>query len=434
MKKVRIGEIARHRKGSIVIHDDIEYKLCRVQLHRRGVVLREIRRGSEIKTKKQQICRNGDLVVAEMDAKFGGYGFIGEDLDGAIVSSHYYLFELDIQKINWQYFQVLIHSGIIQNQIEAKGSTNYSSIRAWEFLDYIIPLPDLETQTVIANRFQFCHNTKLSLHLQSDKQASLIKKLRQTIFQEAIEGKLTVEWRKKNFNLTNGKNHASSLLEIIKGEKDLIKNSKMCKEQPLPPINDDEKSFVLPHGWAWCRLGEVTNYGQTEKCRNIKNDTWVLDLEDIEKETSQLLQKVCYKDRNSLSDKNIFYKDYVLYGKLRPYLDKVIVADEDGVATTELVPIRTFNGLSPQYLKLILKSNFFIKYAMSKVSGMKMPRLGTKDAQMAVIPLAPLAEQSAIVEKVNNLLPRIIELEKKLLDCKKTSEMLMQSVLREAFA
>ncbi|BBO16314.1 conserved hypothetical protein [Candidatus Brocadia pituitae] len=86
-KTVKLAEVLRHRKGNILINNDKEYSLCRVQLHRRGVVLREKKMGSQIKTKKQQVCRAGDLVVAEMDAKFGGYGFIPDYLDGAIVSS-----------------------------------------------------------------------------------------------------------------------------------------------------------------------------------------------------------------------------------------------------------------------------------------------------------------------------------------------------------
>ncbi len=94
-QKVKLGEVLTHKKYSIKIDDDTEYKLCRVRLHRRGVLLRGKQFGHEIKTKKQQVCKSGDLIVAEMDAKFGGYGFIPDELDGAIVSSHYYLYELD---------------------------------------------------------------------------------------------------------------------------------------------------------------------------------------------------------------------------------------------------------------------------------------------------------------------------------------------------
>lgn len=269
---------------------------------------------------------------------------------------------------------------------------------------------------------------------QNEKQEDKLIQLHQQVLHEGIEGKLTEKWRYEHPRLISGDNHAFKLLEKIKLEKDrLVKEGKLKKEKSSPAITEGEKPFALPEGWVWTRLGEVTNYGHMEKAKDIKDDTWVLDLEDIEKETSQLLQRVVFGDKNSLSMKNTFHKGYVLYGKLRPYLDKVIVAGEDGVATTELVPIKCYEGLDPNYLRLVLKTRFFIKYAMSKVSGMKMPRLRTKNAQLALIPLPPFREQEAIVEKVSKIMEMINELKKQILERKEQSEILMQSVLREAF-
>ncbi|MFM6117679.1 MAG: restriction endonuclease subunit S [Sphaerospermopsis kisseleviana] len=170
---VKLKEILRHQKikdRSFQIDDATEYKLCRVQIHRKGVVLRQRQFGHEIKTKKQQLCRTGDLIVAEMDAKFGGYGFIPGDLDGAIVSSHYYLYEVDYSKVTQEYLEVLINTDYIQNQIEAKGSTNYSSIRAWEFLEYTIPLPNLDVQNNISKKFKTFANFKSDFLIENEKQ------------------------------------------------------------------------------------------------------------------------------------------------------------------------------------------------------------------------------------------------------------------------
>ena len=75
MKMVPLSKVLRHRKDKITIDDSTNYKLCRVQLHRRGVVLRQMMSGAKIRTKTQQVCKRGDFIVAEMDAKVGGYGF-----------------------------------------------------------------------------------------------------------------------------------------------------------------------------------------------------------------------------------------------------------------------------------------------------------------------------------------------------------------------
>ena len=248
--------------------------------------MREKKSGSQIKTKKQQVCRAGDLVVAEMDAKFGGYGFIPDYLEGAIVSSHYYLYELDKNKITQEYFEILIKTDFIQNQIEAKGSTNYSSIRAWEFLDYEIPLQSIALQNIIAAKYLKHSRFKEDLGIELHTQLKYLSQLRQRILQEAVEGKLTAKWREQYPDLISGNNHASKLLEKIKAEKErLIKEDKINKEKPLPPITDEEKPFVLPEGWVWCRLGIISiniHYGFNASSIPNKQDVRLLRITDIQ--------------------------------------------------------------------------------------------------------------------------------------------------------
>jgi len=130
----------------------------------------------------------------------------------------------------------------------------------------------------------------------------------------------------------------------------------------------------------------------------------VLDLEDVEKDTGRVLQWKTFAERRSQSDKNVFRNGDVLYGKLRPYLNKVVVADRDGVCTTEILPVRPLAGISSQYLKIALQSPYFVAYVNSKSYGMKMPRLGTEDGRSAAIPLPPLAEQHRIVARVEELM------------------------------
>src|SRR5205814_84561 len=81
-------------------------------------------------------------------------------------------------------------------------------------------------------------------------QQTLITQLRQSILQEAVQGKLI----KQNKN----DEPASELLKRIKAEKEkLIKQGKLKKEKPLPPITENEIPYQLPEGWVWCRLGET---------------------------------------------------------------------------------------------------------------------------------------------------------------------------------
>lgn len=156
-------------------------------------------------------------------------------------------------------------------------------------------------------------------------------------------------------------------------------------------------------------MGDVSNYGQciSVSVDEIGDDSWVLELEDIEKDSGRILQRLAKKDRRISGTRHRFKKGQVLYSKLRTYLNKVLVADEDGFCTTEIIPITPVNGLSPLYLNLVLRSPYFLNYTASCGYGVKMPRLGTNDARKAIIPLPPFQEQCRIVSKTKELLSEL---------------------------
>ncbi len=233
-----------------------------------------------------------------------------------------------------------------------------------------------------------------------------IKKLRGLILELAVRGKLVSQ--------DPSDEPANVLLAKIEKEKmRLEKEGEYSGRKPLPEIAKGDEYFSLPNGWAWSRLGEVTNYGITDKAEpeDVAGDTWVLDLEDIEKETSKLLIKNRFAEKPFRSSKNRFKRGDVIYGKLRPYLDKVLVADEAGVCTTEMVPVRGYGGISPFFLRLVMKTPYFIKYADDSTHGMNLPRMGTDKACMALFPLAPISEQRRIVAKVDELMALCDQLE-----------------------
>jgi len=149
-----LGIIIKYRKDFIQIDDTQTYKRCRVQCHAQGIVLRDIVQGAEIKTKKQQLCRKGEFLVAEIDAKVGGFGIVPEKLDGAIVSSHYFLFQINEQLIDRSFFYFCIQTPTFRDQVTAQGSTNYAAIRPQEVLTYQIPLPPLDEQQRIVVRIE----------------------------------------------------------------------------------------------------------------------------------------------------------------------------------------------------------------------------------------------------------------------------------------
>ncbi|WP_414151716.1 restriction endonuclease subunit S [Acetobacterium carbinolicum] len=226
--------------------------------------------------------------------------------------------------------------------------------------------------------------------------------LKNSILQLAIQGKLVEQ------KVEEGT--AKELLEKIAAEKkQLIQEGKIKKQKALPAIKEDEIPFDIPDSWEWVRLGELCNYGKCNSipATKIPKEAWLLDLEDIEKDTGRILNKKRMKDVKSNSSKHIFNTGNVLYSKLRPYLNKVVIADEDGYSTSEILPLDFGMNIFDRYAQIVLMSPYFINYTVKCSYGVKMPRLGTTDGQLAVFPLPPLEEQKRIVAKIEELMPYV---------------------------
>lgn len=227
-----------------------------------------------------------------------------------------------------------------------------------------------------------------------------VPRLRRFILDLAVRGKLVEQ--------DPNDEPASELLKRIKLER-ARQTTKVAarKNRSGGQVDVVEPPFVLPESWEWSTLGEIARYGLPDKVdsnREISPDTWVLDLEDIEKDTSRLVERVTSSSRPFQSSKTKFKQGDVLFGKLRPYLNKVIVADVDGVCTTEIVPVRGASGVVPEFTRLVLKSPLTMERVDRLMYGMKMPRLGTDDALLLSFPLSPTAEQHRIVAKVDELM------------------------------
>ena len=160
--------------------------------------------------------------------------------------------------------------------------------------------------------------------------------------------------------------------------------------------------FEIPDNWVWTTLGEISNYGDSNNVSvtDIADDEWILELEDLEKDTASIIQILSKKERSIKGVRHKFKKGDVLYSKLRTYLNKVLVAPQIGYCTTEIIPFNSYCGISTHYLCHVLRSAYFLDYTQQCGYGVKMPRLSTNDACKGMIPLPPLAEQHRIVAEI----------------------------------
>ena len=174
-----------------------------------------------------------------------------------------------------------------------------------------------------------------------------------------------------------------------------------------------EPRHSIPDNWMWAPIGMIFYYdaGTKTEPKILEQNSWLLELEDLEKDTGRLLTRSTVSDRKPQSTKSKFQANDILYGKLRPYLNKVFVADRAGYSSTEIVALRPIFPLSSEYCKLALRRPDFVEYVTRLGQGTKMPRLRTEDAVIAPFPLPPLAEQHRIVAKVDELMALCDQLE-----------------------
>ena len=199
---------------------------------------------------------------------------------------------------------------------------------------------------------------------------------------------------------------ASELLERIAKEKARLVKAGEIKKNRTKPVRMTETPFALPQSWKWASIGDIFLYdaGTKREPAKLNKSEWLLELEDVEKDTGRLLARIHVSGRASKSTKSEFRVGDILYGKLRPYLNKVLVADKPGYSTTEIVSLRPYLPICSPYCALALRRPDFVAYVTRLGQGTKMPRLRTEDAIIAPFPLPPLAEQHRIVAKVDELM------------------------------
>lgn len=147
------------------------------------------------------------------------------------------------------------------------------------------------------------------------------------------------------------------------------------------------------------KLGEVCKVSASTKMID-KSKAWLLNLDMVEQQTGRVVEYNFVGEDDLNGSITQFDTENVLYSKLRPNLNKVVLPERDGFCTSELLPLRPdARKLDRSYLAVFLRSDGFVNWAVSKTAGAKMPRLGTKDLLNANIPLPEIKEQKAIAEK-----------------------------------
>ncbi len=129
---------------------------------------------------------------------------------------------------------------------------------------------------------------------------------------------------------------------------------------------------------------------------------WLLNLDMVESQTGKIIEKVLFSSADIGNSTTTFSEDNILYSKLRPYLNKVVIPDEPGYCTSELVPLLPKKGVINRiFLAYLLRSKFFVDYINTRVAGAKMPRVAMSDFWEFDVIIPPLKLQESFAEKIS---------------------------------
>jgi len=376
---VKLGEVLRHRMEFITIDDFATYRRLRVQLHAQGIVLRDVVPGTLIKTKTQQVCRAGELLVAEIDAKVGGFGIVPEVLDGAIVSSHYFLFKIDETKLDRCLLGFFIRTPEFCDQIEAQGSTNYAAIRPAHVLGYKIPLPPLAEQRRVVAR---------------------IEELAAQIHEARILRRQAAE-------------EAEALLAAASA-----------------------KLFEPKEGWETKTVGDFCQppqYGYTESATDQAIGPHFLRITDIQ-EGKVNWEHVPYC-RCPEPSKYLLKPNDLVFARTGATTGKSFVIRDcpEAVFASYLIRLRVCDTVSVDYLYLYFQSPGYWEQIVDEKKGTGQPNLnGSKLAKLKV-PVAPPGEQRRIVTELKALQAEADALKRLQAETAAELDALLPSVLDRAF-
>ena len=403
--------------GGAVVYTTSGIKFIRSQnVYDDGLLLDDVAYiPEEINQKKSgSIVKSKDILLNITGGSIGRCSLVSDDFDVANVNQHVMIIRLANLELR-KYIHSVVISPYIQEQIISRQvGSGRGGLSAETLSTFLIPLPPLNEQVSINRKLNECISQVLAIADAKCNISNLIIATKSKILDLAIRGKLVPQ--------DPNDEPASVLLERIRSEKEeLIKQGKIKRDKKESVIfkGDDNSYYLrtggveeslenwrfddLPETWKICCLGELCDYGDciNVNTEDIAEDAWILDLEDIEKDTGMVLKKVTKAQRNSVSTKHKFHSGQVLYSKLRPYLNKVVLSDADGYCTSEILPLEFKNCVLPEYARYYLMSGTFITYANHCSYGVKMPRLGTTDGKKAIFSLPPLSEQKCIVETID---------------------------------
>lgn len=343
-------------------------------------------RGGNISVEQDKIyslkCKpkRNDIFIVKSGSTTGRIGYVDTDLNFniwsplALVRSN--------SKTSSRFLFHFLSSDCIQRQIQNSWSFGTQPNIGMGVIERLrLALPEYDEQLTIANYLDDQTQEIDRLIANKKAQAEKLKELRQIEINNAVTKGLNRDlWDlPDDHDEIPDKNQGNPSIKKIK-----VKDSGI------------EWLGKIPKHWEVKRLKNVANQ-ISEKSSEILDDDFLIALENIESHTGKFIETSSEYENNGIK----FKRDNLLYNKLRPYLNKVFLADKDGICVGDIIVIDCTQKLYPAFLQFRMLSDSFCSIIMSSVYGAKMPRTSWQYISSLKIAYPSYEEQVQIVEHLN---------------------------------
>ena len=386
---VKLSEVLSLSRESVEIDPLKTYKQITVRLHHKGVVLREEKIGQRIKS-KQYLAKEGQFIISRIDARNGAMGLVTQELDGAIVTNDFLLYEIDGKNIFPKYFDFLTSTkSFVWECIKAsKGTTNRVRLKPEKFLEIkISPLLLEEQKRIVAKIESVLAKVEEARRFRAEARRAaenLLELFLRRIFLNNNQYDLVKLGDKKYFVLNPSKSELSGLDEDI------------------------DVSFV-PMTYVDPESGEIKNFDIRKLFEVRKGYTY-------------------------------FKEGDVLFAKITPCMENGNVAIAQnvingiGFGTTEFHVVRVLEKVLPKWVYYLFRTKGFRDIAKGSMTGTAGQRRVPKSfLEQYEIPLPSLHEQRRIVAYLDSLQAKVDKLKKLQVETEKELEELVPSILDKAF-
>lgn len=382
------------------------------------------------------LIKKGDLVISGINVEKGAMAvYTGEE--DIIATIHYSSYSFDENEIDIEFLKFFLKSVEFKNALKEQVPGGIKTeIKPKHLLPIVVEIPtDIKDQKEVVEILKSRNEKADAISTELTHQFLLVKKLRQQLLQDAVQGKL-VEQNKKD-------EPASELLKKIKAEKEKLIADKKIKQGKIQEAEKQEELiFDIPKNWTWCTLDEISKNitdGTHQTPTYTKSGRIFLSAQNIKPfkfipEDHKFVSEEAYEDiiKNRKPERGD-----ILIARVGAGIGEAAVINQDidfcfYVSLGLVQPFKDY--LNTDYLTLVINSPYGVKYAKGNISskGGSAGNFNLGRIRSFLIPLPPLAEQHRIVQKLDELMQYCNELEASIKQSQEQNEKLLQQVLREA--